>query len=199
MRVIDPAGFEALFQKDRDPWNYAGSSFERHKRSVLLRACGGRVHGRVLELACANGETTRVLAGFSLRLTAVDASPTAVAEARRRTAGLPSVNVRHALLPGDMPSGPFDLIVVSEILYYLSVREADRLVTAVVAALAPGGRIVLLHHHVRFDDAAQQPGRAQERMAMVLAKKMQGVFRHRDARFECRAFRARKSRERRQS
>ena len=41
--VIDPEGFEAKFQENIDPWNYATSPFEAYKRRILLRACGTRL------------------------------------------------------------------------------------------------------------------------------------------------------------
>ena len=81
--IIDPAGFEAKFRENIDPWNYAASPFEAYKRTVLLHACGTRPFGRGLELACAIGETTRMLAPRCLRLLAVDSSATALKEAAR--------------------------------------------------------------------------------------------------------------------
>ena len=87
--IIDPAGFEAKFRENIDPWNYAASPFEAYKRAVLLHACGTRPFGRGLELACAIGETTRMLAPRCLRLLAVDSSATALKEATRRTSGAP--------------------------------------------------------------------------------------------------------------
>ena len=83
--IIDPAGFETKFRENIDPWNYAASPFEAYKRTVLLHACGTRPFGRGLELACAIGETTRMLAPRCLRLLAVDSSATALKEAARRT------------------------------------------------------------------------------------------------------------------
>jgi 2-polyprenyl-3-methyl-5-hydroxy-6-metoxy-1,4-benzoquinol methylase len=74
MRTIDIAGFENKFRANIDPWNYTHSRFERVMREVLLRACGPSKDGRVLELGCAIGETTRGLARLSLHLVAVDAS-----------------------------------------------------------------------------------------------------------------------------
>ena len=122
MKAIDVAGFEGKFRENIDPWDYTNSRFEHFKRTVLLRACGHGKHGRALELGCAIGETTRHLAPLCLRLVALDGSPTAIAEAKRR---VQSAHVRFMLakLPGQMPHGPFDLIVVSEIAYYLSVHE----------------------------------------------------------------------------
>lgn len=173
--VIDAAGFEAMFRADIDPWNYAASPFEAHKRGLLLRACGPRIRGRGLELACAIGETTRRLAPRCLRLLAVDSSPTAVDEAARRTRGQRNVTLRRALLPRQMPRGPFDLIVVSEILYYLRPNDLRTLVPRLRAALAPGGRLVILHHLRDFDDAAVRPRQAQERTVATLRRHMRLV------------------------
>lgn len=190
MRPIDPEGFERLFRSSIDPWDYRGSRFEAHKRGVLLRGCGDRCYGRGLELACANGETTVRLARRCLRLTAVDASPTAVAAAARRTADLPSVTVAVRRLPAEMPRGPFDLVVVSEIAYYLTPDALRRLTHAIEAALAPGGRVVVLHHLRRFDDAAQVPARAHAAITRRLARSMRPVFAETRGRFAAAAFEA---------
>ena len=191
MRVIDPDGFETMFRLDPDPWNYAASPFEAYKRGILLKACGNGIRGRGLELACANGETTRHLASICLSLLALDASPTAVQEARKRLEGLDRVSVRTALLPNQMPSGRFDLIVVSELLYYMRLRDADRLVRKLAHAIVPGGRIVLLHHHTDFNDAAQKPDLAQKRACTTLSKRMVLRYHYRDRRFDCASFVAR--------
>src|SRR4051794_20729260 len=108
--VIDAEGFDAKFRNDPDPWNYVGSRFEAHKRGVLLKACGARRFGRALEIGCAIGVTTLDLANICSRLVAVDASPTALREATRRTAGLRNVTLRVVRLPKRIPLGPFDLI-----------------------------------------------------------------------------------------
>lgn len=190
MKPIDPEGFERLFRTSIDPWNYRSSPFEAHKRQVLLRACGARVYGRGLELACANGETTLRLERQCLRLDAVDASPTAVAAATRRTEGLTRVTVAVRQLPEEMPRGPFDLIVVSELVYYLAPNALRRLMTGIEAALAPGGRVVLLHHLRRFADAAQVPALAHAAAGRRLSRSMRPVFVERHARFEAVAFQA---------
>ena len=170
--IIDPAGFEAKFRADIDPWNYAASPFEAWKRRVLLHACGDRVHGRALELAFAIGETTRALAPRCLRLLAIDSSPTALAEAARRTAASPNVTLRCAILPRDMPRGPFDLIVASEILYYLRPNDLRTMVSQLHGALAPGGRVVVLHHLKDFGDSAIRPRLAQALALRALRRRM---------------------------
>lgn len=184
MKPINPEGFEALFRYNVDPWNYARSPFEAYKRSRLLQACGDRVYGRGLELACANGETTLRLASRCMRLLAVDSSATAVKEASSRAVGLTNVTVKQVLLPAQTPQGPFDLIVVSEILYYLSLTEMLTLLDQLQRALARGGRLVVLHHVVSFADASQPPALAQSRAKTVLTAALDLVMEARERRFE---------------
>lgn len=188
MRPIDIAGFEAKFRQNIDPWDYRSSPFEAFKRGVLLRACGDRLHGRGLELACAIGENSSRLASRCLRLLAVDSSLTALAEAQRNFGKQPRLQFAQARLPQGMPRGPFDLIVASEIGYYLPVGQLTMLLRAMARELAPGGRVVLLHHFSPFDDAAQPPFLAQRRMTAFFGRTMRVVFRERHMRFEAAAF-----------
>lgn len=131
---------------------------------MLLAACGARCHGRVLELGCGSGASTAALAARSLRLDAVDASASALAAAEHLLAACPNVCLHRAILPHGMPRGPYDLIVVSELAYYLTRRDHDLLCDRIGRALAPGGRLVLLHHHRPFHDATQRPGSVHRRM-----------------------------------
>jgi SAM-dependent methyltransferase len=188
VKPIKPEGFEQLFRNNIDPWSYTTSGFEAFKRAVLLRACGCRTYGRGLELGCAIGVTTRRLAPRCLRLLAIDSSPTALAEAVRRNAGTSGLTFRKCLLPSEMPRGPFDLIVVSEIAYYLSGRMLDDLLKRLFDEAAPGARLVFLHHLTRFADAAVLPHLAQARIVSRLSRWAQPAFHQRHARFDVVAF-----------
>lgn len=189
MKRIDPAGFERKFSESIDPWNYRTSRFEAYKRKTLLRACGGGKRGRGLELACAIGETSRALTPLCLRLLAVDSSRTALDEARRRHGGDARLRFRRAVLPTETPRGPFDVIVVSELAYYLVPNDLRILTNRLRAALAPGGRIVVLHHLRPFDDAAQLPALAHRGMRRAFGAGMRKTFDKRDARFDAVAYR----------
>ncbi|MEM7567924.1 MAG: class I SAM-dependent methyltransferase [Pseudomonadota bacterium] len=167
--AITPDGFELLYRSAPDPWDTLTSAYEATKRSMLLRACGARPRARGLELACGIGNNTGLLAARCLRLVALDAAPTALSLAARRVAD-PRVTFREARLPDGLPAGPFDLIVMAEIVYYLDSDDADRLANAVHGSLAPGGRIVVLHHTVPFHDTAQHPRRAHERFMRRAAR-----------------------------
>jgi SAM-dependent methyltransferase len=189
VKPIRPEGFEELFRHNIDPWDYTTSQFEAFKRGVLIRACGCRTYGRGLELACAIGETTRVLAPRCLRLLSIDCSPTALGEAARRNARMSGVTFRKGLLPREMPRGPFDLIVASEIAYYLPWPALDDLLRRIFEAAASGARIVFLHHVRPFDDAAVLPHLAQARIVSTFNRWTQRTFHERHARFDAAAFR----------
>ncbi len=192
MKPIDLAGFEAKFQASGDPWDYRSSAFEAAKRRVLLRACGPGKRGRGLELACAIGETSRALLARCLTLVAVDGAPTALETARRLTPPGARIDYRQTVLPDGVPRGPFDLVVVSEIAYYLSPRDLGILARKLADALAPGGRIVVLHHLVPFDDAAQLPALAQERLCRALGAAMPRIRTERRGRYAVSVFQRRR-------
>lgn len=141
--------FEALWRRDADPWGFASSAYEAAKYDRTLRACGAGPFDRALELASANGVFTALLAPRCRRLETLEAAPTAVALARERLAavGHADVVVRAGLVPDDLPDAPgaFDLVIASEVLYYLDRPVLDRAVDDLVRLLAPGGRLVAVH------------------------------------------------------
>lgn len=167
--AITPDGFEALYRSASDPWETLTSAYEATKRSTLLRACGPRPRARGLELACGIGNNTGALARRCLRLDALDAAPSALAQAARRVADR-RVTFQEARLPDGLPAGQFDLIVAAEIAYYLDRDDADRLAGELRTRLATGGRMVALHHTVPFHDTAQHPRLAHERFMHRIAQ-----------------------------
>jgi cyclopropane fatty-acyl-phospholipid synthase-like methyltransferase len=78
-------------------------------------------------------------------LVAVDFSPTALTEARRRLAGADTVEIIQATLPEQTPLGPFDTIVCSELLYYWSTPVVREGMQQIEAALTEGGTLVAVH------------------------------------------------------
>lgn len=194
MRPIDVRGFEQKFRENIDPWNYAHSAFERFKRTILLRACGHYMHGRGLEIGCAIGETTRHLARICRSLVALDGSATALNEARKRLGVNNNVRFLNATVPEQMPRGPFDLIVISEIAYYLPQHKLANLGRKAIRALAPHGLIVVLHHRRSFEDAAQLPQLAHQRLHRQLNKTLRIIFAAGYLHFDVATFKKRTSR-----
>lgn len=138
--------WEAIFSSE-DPWNYT-CEYERLKYERTLSLLPHRPIGRALELACAEGLFSQQLASRVAHLTASDISRTALARASARSGEQGTTNIAFAELDfcKDEIGTGWDLIVCSEVLYYLDSPETVSSFAARVAdALAPGG--LFLHAH----------------------------------------------------
>ncbi|MGB7372237.1 class I SAM-dependent DNA methyltransferase [Erythrobacter sp.] len=125
------ATFDAMFAEDPDPWSFETSTYEQEKRRATMAALGDNPFARAFEPGCANGFLTELLAPSCGHLLAMDVSPRALELAEERLQGSPHVSFEVGEIPGDWPGGTFDLIVLSEILYFLDPEEI-----ASVSALA---------------------------------------------------------------
>jgi predicted TPR repeat methyltransferase len=137
--------FEELYAESEDPWSFETSEYERNKYERTISVLGGRRFLRVLEAGASIGVFTRMLADRCDELLAVDVSERAVAAARERLAGRGHVRVERRTLPEEMPAGPFDLIVASEVLYYFPREEMLAVLQGFERELAPGGALLAVH------------------------------------------------------
>lgn len=128
--------FERLYAGRIDPWSVLTSAYERDKYEATMQALAQPRYRHALELGCFIGGLTRLLAGRCDAVTAVDTSAMALRRARELCPAS-NVNFVEAHLPDGEWSGPFDLVVLSEVLYYFSipalVRLADRLSKVITA------------------------------------------------------------------
>jgi predicted TPR repeat methyltransferase len=111
--------FERLYAESEDPWDYDSSEYERGKYAATLAALDGRHYAQALEVGCSNGAFTELLADRCAALTALDFSARAVALARARLHERAHVKILAASFPEQAPTGEWDLVVCSEVLYYL--------------------------------------------------------------------------------
>lgn len=137
--------FEDLYERCEDPWSFATSDYERRKYAHTLRSLGAARFERALEVGCSIGVFTQLLANVTAELVATDVSQRALARARRRLHGRRGVRFVHAAFPDEMPDGPWDLVVCSEILYYLDGVAFALAVDRLRACLAAGASVVAVH------------------------------------------------------
>ncbi|HTX07677.1 MAG TPA: SAM-dependent methyltransferase [Solirubrobacteraceae bacterium] len=144
---MSPAGvdFEERYRSDPDPWGYESSGYEHAKYAATLSACGPGPFDSALELGASIGVFSAQLAPRAKSLVTIDGAPTAVAAARRRLAPFPQARVLLGTIPDELPDGRFDLVVASEVLYYLTVSAVERALARLREAMAPGGRLVAVH------------------------------------------------------
>lgn len=150
---VSPAYFDAMYAADPDPWNFATSAYETEKYAATLSALPRQRYASALEIGCSVGVFTRLLADRCDTVLAVDASGRALEHARDRCGDLPSVSFQRVHIPAEFPEEQFDLIVISEVGYYLSRTDLLRAREHVLDALAPHGHLLLVHWTPPIDDA----------------------------------------------
>ena len=145
MSFLTAQDFEARYRADPDPWGYLVSDYERRKYAATLAACGPGPFACALELGGSIGVFSEMLAPRCQRLVTVDVSPTAVANARSRLAGHPAAEPIVGAIPAALPRLAFDLVVASEILYYLSDDELAGTVSLLKRTMVTGATLVAVH------------------------------------------------------
>jgi 2-polyprenyl-3-methyl-5-hydroxy-6-metoxy-1,4-benzoquinol methylase len=143
--TLAPGYFEALYARDSDPWRFASSEYEREKYARTLAALPAARYANALEIGCSIGVFTEQLAPRCERLLAIDAAEAPLVEAARRCRAQANVAFARMFVPSEWPQGTFDLVLLSEVLYYLQARDVAALADRVSGALAPRASAVLVH------------------------------------------------------
>ena len=138
--AIEP--FDALYRDASDPWGTTTRWYERRKRTLLLAALPRERYGAAYEAGCGTGHISIELAARCDTLLATDASATALRIAADALAGHRNVTTAQHRLPDDWPSGYFDLIVLSEVLYFID-DAACRAVAASARSAARSSGVVV--------------------------------------------------------
>jgi SAM-dependent methyltransferase len=143
--TLKPEYFDSIYRADPDPWNFADSPYEQGKYAITLNAMPKPRYRSALEVGCSIGVLTRSLALRCDAVVAIDAARTPLVEARRRCADLPGVRFEQMFVPEQWPDGVFELILLSEVVYYLSREDVGRLAARVTRSLPAGGSVLLVH------------------------------------------------------
>lgn len=145
-RASVPASyFDQLYRERPDPWDLAGSGYEAGKYAATLEALPPRRFARALEVGCSIGTLSARLAPRCDAFLGMDFAEAPLAEARRRCAPHPHAAFVRMAAPGEWPPGHFDLIMLSEVLYYLGLADLDALARRCEASLARGGVVLLVN------------------------------------------------------
>jgi SAM-dependent methyltransferase len=180
---VPVAVFDDLYAASDDPWDFTTSRYEHDKYDRTLAALENRHFARALEVGCSVGVLTARLAPRCDELIAVDAARRAVDLARERLSEAPNVEVQQRTFPEELPDGTWDLVVCSEVLYYLDEPTLIDALTVLCARLRPGGSLLAVHwrpatltHPLRGDEThvllhrhlPLAPGRHERHVRYVL-------------------------------
>lgn len=149
MSVADPGSrrrvFDDLHRQTEDPWDFATSPYESAKRAATIAALPDRMFPSILEIGCSTGYLSQALSQRGGHVLALDVSAVAIARARSRVGDGTRIRFRQAELPQDWPPGAFDLIVFSEVLYFMTAQEIHRCAELTRNALTSNGLCLLVN------------------------------------------------------
>jgi SAM-dependent methyltransferase len=165
MSFVTAEGFEARYRAEPDPWGYLASEYEQRKYAATLAACGPGPFACGLELGGSIGVFSEMLAPRCERLVTVDVSPTAVARARSRLARHPAAEPIVGAIPAAVPRLAFDLVVASEILYYLSDEELVGTLSLLQCGMVAGALLVAVHWRPRGPERPRDAEQAHAALA----------------------------------
>lgn len=140
---LPAAYFDDMYARSDDPWGFRTRWYEARKRALLLASLQSERYSTGFEPGCSIGVTTSGLSTRVDRLVAMDSAPRALAQARAAVRG--GVDFLQGQIPRDWPSGAFDLVVISEVAYYLEPAECEHL--AELAAQAAAELVVVHWRH----------------------------------------------------
>ena len=131
-----------LYAGTDDPWGFRTSDYEVRRLATVARALPRARYASALELGCGNGELARRIAPHCDAYTGLDAVPAALDAAR---AAVPAGRFVEAFLPCDLPTAPdggaHDLVLLSEVLYFLA-RKTVRDLAARIDRTWPAADVV---------------------------------------------------------
>ena len=175
--------FDALYNDNTDPWQYQTRWYEKRKRNICLAVLPQAQYSNAIELGCGNGVFSELLAHRCRALVSIDSNNKAVQLAQQRLAGTLHVRVIQGIIPDIFlilkdellhaypPSNhspankpPFDLIVISEILYYLSPKNIDTVIAWIRQNLAIGGTLLCCHWRYDIDGFAMTGESVHQRL-----------------------------------
>ena len=159
------AYFEQLYSDSADPWSVAEQWYVQRKYDHTLAALPQRRYRSAFEPGCSVGVLTGQLAERCDSLLATDRVAAAAELTAARTRHLPHVQVRQLTIPEQWPEGRFELIVLSELLYYFDDLTLRDVLTRTVGSLEPGGTLVTVH----WNHPAPEHRRTGRTLAPVLS------------------------------
>lgn len=157
--------FEAKYQGNIDPWNFADSVYEQSRYRTIVTALSYRRYFRTFEPGCSIGILTEQLARISDAVLSTDLSPTAVLRAQQRCASLENVTIHCSSITEHPSTTDFDLVVLSEIGYYFTPEAWTVIAAELISPLRVGATVLAAHWLGVSSDHSMSGDRVHEILA----------------------------------
>lgn len=171
-KSLAPEYFEDVYNANDDPWNFASSEYEAAKYRATLENLPKNNYESAFEIGCSIGVLTAQLAVRCESLLSIDVNEKALNQARVRCRNLPNVTLRRMRIPQEFPDEDFDLILISEVGYYLNGNDWRQTFRKTLTHLQPGGNVVLVHWTPPVHDYPQTGDAVHDSFARWSANKL---------------------------
>ncbi len=170
--------FDDVYAAARDPWKLSDRWYEKRKYAITMAMLPHQRYRHAFEPGCSIGVLTEQLVDRCDHVTACDVAQAALDAAGERCAGQRNLTLCRMSLDADWPLLDFDLVVLSEVAYYLSEATLRRVLDRECARLAAGAAVVAAHWRHAVSDYPLTGDRAN---AMIVATAgMSPVAQYRD-------------------
>ena len=179
--------FDRMYATSSDPWRLATRWYEQRKYAITLAMLPQRHYRHAFEPGCSIGTLTAMLAERCDHVTAMDVAGAAldIADTRLRAdvdrdGPRDRVTLVRGSLDDPWPPGPFDLLVLSEVAYYLEEELLAGLLRRECPRLARGATVIAAHWRHEVADYPLTGDRANRIIAATPGLISTGSYRDRD-------------------
>lgn len=174
-KTLTPEYFDEVYAANDDPWDFTSSEYEAAKYAATLAALPRENYQNAFEIGCSIGVLTEKLAARCANLLAVDVSKKALAQAKKRCENLSNVRLETMRMPDEFPVETFDLILISEVGYYLAPEDWRTAMAKVFAHLTENGQVALVHWTPFVPDYPQAGDAVHDSFAEFAVGKMRNL------------------------
>ena len=155
MKRVPDEYFDALYDRSPDPWQLADRWYERRKYAITMAMLPLPRYRHAYEAGCSVGVLTELLTTRCDHVTATDVAEAALAATAERLecAGRAAqVTLEQRSLDAAWPTTDFDLIVLSEVAYYLDAESLRAVLDRECPLLATGATVIVAHWRHPVED-----------------------------------------------
>ncbi len=170
--TLSEAYFDHVYNANTDPWNFETSGYEKEKYKVTINALPKPMYKNVFEVGCSIGVLSEMLAPRAEKLLCADASESPLVQARLRLHRFPSASVQKMNVPAEFGIGEYDLIVLSEVAYYLNDDDLEILRQKTITHLQKEGQLLMVHWTPFVHDYPQTGDRVHDYFLELTGKEL---------------------------
>ena len=172
-----------MYSQSGDPWELGTRWYEQRKYAITLAMLPKDRYAHAFEPGCSVGVLTALLTQRCGRVTATDVAAAALANAERRlrdSGRRDQVTLLRQSVDEPWPPDPFDLLVLSEIGYYLPPDVLRGILDRQCPRLAVGATVIAAHWRHPVDDYLMSGDQVNEVVAATTGLHLIGSYRDAD-------------------